>query len=170
MDVYRKNDLQHSGIKGQKWGTRRYQNKDGSLTEAGKQRYQHEQQKGTDANRRIRNWRTAQEFLMQEKNRNHYHEAIQAKEDAAQNKQNNDRYYQELENQINSTLSNQDGNSGFGGGNDNVRVKEITKRITKRIAATPIKDANSHGIPSNVSKIISKARSAKIIKKEKVVE
>ena len=31
--------LQHWGIKGQKWGVRRYQNKDGSLTSAGKKRY-----------------------------------------------------------------------------------------------------------------------------------
>lgn len=29
----------HHGVKGQKWGVRRYQNKDGSLTEAGKIRY-----------------------------------------------------------------------------------------------------------------------------------
>lgn len=31
--------LQHWGIKGMKWGIRRYQNKDGSLTTAGKKRY-----------------------------------------------------------------------------------------------------------------------------------
>ena len=31
--------LIHHGIKGQKWGIRRYQNEDGSLTEAGKARY-----------------------------------------------------------------------------------------------------------------------------------
>lgn len=31
--------LMHHGIKGQKWGVRRYQNEDGSLTEAGKARY-----------------------------------------------------------------------------------------------------------------------------------
>lgn len=34
MDYY----LQHHGIKGMKWGVRRYQNKDGSLTPAGKKR------------------------------------------------------------------------------------------------------------------------------------
>ena len=31
--------LAHHGIKGQKWGVRRYENPDGSLTEAGKKRY-----------------------------------------------------------------------------------------------------------------------------------
>lgn len=31
--------LEHHGIKGQKWGLRRYQNSDGSLTDAGKKRY-----------------------------------------------------------------------------------------------------------------------------------
>lgn len=33
------NSLSHWGIKGMKWGQRRYQNKDGSLTPAGKKRY-----------------------------------------------------------------------------------------------------------------------------------
>lgn len=32
------NELYHHGVKGQKWGVRRYQNKDGSLTSAGKRR------------------------------------------------------------------------------------------------------------------------------------
>lgn len=31
-------DLYHHGIKGMKWGVRRYQNKDGTLTAAGKKR------------------------------------------------------------------------------------------------------------------------------------
>lgn len=34
-------ELSHHGIKGQKWGVRRYQNEDGSLTAAGKQRYRY---------------------------------------------------------------------------------------------------------------------------------
>lgn len=32
-------ELYHHGIKGQRWGIRRYQNDDGSLTEAGRKRY-----------------------------------------------------------------------------------------------------------------------------------
>lgn len=37
-------ELQHWGIKGQKWGQRRYQNKDGSLTPAGVKRYNKEKE------------------------------------------------------------------------------------------------------------------------------
>ena len=32
-------ELRHHGIKGQRWGVRRYQNADGSLTAAGQRRY-----------------------------------------------------------------------------------------------------------------------------------
>ena len=35
-------ELYHWGIKGMKWGVRRYQNKDGSLTQEGKRRHEEE--------------------------------------------------------------------------------------------------------------------------------
>lgn len=44
-------DLQHHGIKGQKWGVRRFQNPNGSLTTAGKQRVS-EAKKRIDAKNR----------------------------------------------------------------------------------------------------------------------
>lgn len=57
------NDLQHHGIKGQKWGRRRYQNADGSLTPAGKQRYgsqeNFERQYDKDVKRNIEATKTA---------------------------------------------------------------------------------------------------------------
>jgi len=37
--VLESHDIQHHGVLGQKWGVRRYQNKDGSLTSAGIKRY-----------------------------------------------------------------------------------------------------------------------------------
>lgn len=38
-DLISSDELYHHGIKGQKWGVRRFQEKDGSLTPAGKERY-----------------------------------------------------------------------------------------------------------------------------------
>ena len=37
--VYYSSELTHWGVQGQKWGIRRYQNEDGTLTEEGKKRY-----------------------------------------------------------------------------------------------------------------------------------
>lgn len=43
------NELYHHGILGQRWGVRRYQNKDGTYTEAGKKRYGHNDRKKNDS-------------------------------------------------------------------------------------------------------------------------
>lgn len=47
MEGFKKDDLEHYGLKGQKWGIRKYQNKDGTYTEAGKKRYNREQKKAS---------------------------------------------------------------------------------------------------------------------------
>lgn len=45
--------LQHWGIKGQKWGVRRYQNKDGSLTSAGRKRYSDDSNRSSSSERKV---------------------------------------------------------------------------------------------------------------------
>lgn len=47
-------ELYHHGVKGQRWGVRRYQNKDGSLTSYGKNRYAKELAKLEAEKKRVR--------------------------------------------------------------------------------------------------------------------
>lgn len=47
------NELYHFGIKGQKWGIRRFQNADGTLTSAGKSRRNYNEKKHTDGSNRL---------------------------------------------------------------------------------------------------------------------
>lgn len=49
------NSLQHYGVLGMRWGVRRYQSKDGSLTPAGKKRYQKEMDKLKKEERMLKN-------------------------------------------------------------------------------------------------------------------
>ena len=46
--------LEHHGILGMKWGIRRYQNADGSLTSEGRERYNKMRSKGHENNERHR--------------------------------------------------------------------------------------------------------------------
>ena len=47
MDYYNNDYLMHYGVKGMKWGVRRYQNEDGTLTNAGKERYYNDQDRAS---------------------------------------------------------------------------------------------------------------------------
>lgn len=49
------NELYHWGVKGMKWGVRRYQNKDGSLTKAGERRYSRDLRERQDKNEKNTN-------------------------------------------------------------------------------------------------------------------
>lgn len=49
-------ELYHHGVKGQRWGVRRYQNKDGSLTSYGKKRYAKELAKLEAEKKRVRQY------------------------------------------------------------------------------------------------------------------
>lgn len=56
-------ELMHYGILGMRWGVRRYQNKDGSLTPAGKKHYQKEKSDKTD-------WKDKESFPKKEIHKN----------------------------------------------------------------------------------------------------
>ena len=56
-------ELQHHGIKGQKWGIRRFQNKDGSLTPAGKKRYDDDGENTIKPEKKSKPVRVAKSFV-----------------------------------------------------------------------------------------------------------
>lgn len=53
--IYENGELIHWGVKGMRWGIRRYQTKNGTLTKAGKRRYEKELAKAKDEARVLRN-------------------------------------------------------------------------------------------------------------------
>ncbi len=54
-EIFKEGELYHWGIKGMRWGVRRYQNKDGSLTPAGQKRIRAEQAKVRQEEQALKN-------------------------------------------------------------------------------------------------------------------
>jgi len=67
MDNY----LAHHGIKGQRWGVRRYQNEDGTLTSAGRKRYDDSDERDRRASvKRQREWNAKNASLLSDEELN----------------------------------------------------------------------------------------------------
>lgn len=64
----KENELYHHGIKGQKWGVRRFQNKDGTRTKAGKDRAKYVRERKLSDEQKLKkgNWKTGSEYLVGE--------------------------------------------------------------------------------------------------------
>lgn len=64
-------DLEHHGIKGQKWGVRRFQNKDGTRTKAGKDRAKYIRERGLSDEKKLskKGWKTGSNMLVGEVDR-----------------------------------------------------------------------------------------------------
>lgn len=61
----KQNELYHHGIKGQKWGVRRFQNKDGTRTKAGKDRAKYiRERKLSDEQKLKKNWKDGSGYLV----------------------------------------------------------------------------------------------------------
>ena len=77
MNVYQ-SELYHHGIKGQKWGVRRYQNPDGSLTAEGKKRYDKELQVGRERlTNRLKNTKSQVDSMQASVNKSNQRNAAQ---------------------------------------------------------------------------------------------
>lgn len=60
-NIYNNDELVHWGVRGMRWGVRRYQNKDGSLTDAGKKKLRAEQAKVREQERIVKNRKAVQD-------------------------------------------------------------------------------------------------------------
>lgn len=118
------NELYHHGILGQKWGVRRFQNPDGSLTEAGKKRYFAKYDKSSyelnEKGKRIEN----REYL--NRYTNNKRESLDQRMARIKKEANNEAWFDKSTNELNSVIKN--GNRILENGNT-VKINALQKHL-----------------------------------------
>ena len=92
------NELYHYGVLGMKWGVRRYQKKDGTLTNSGKRRYNKEMQKLKNEEKIIKNKKITQAKIEKLEAKRKSVEELKKKSEKASSKSND----KPKENSVNS--------------------------------------------------------------------
>ena len=102
--VSEKDYLEHHGILGQKWGVRRYQYADGSLTAAGKKRYK----KQLDKTLKKEEWKSASERYYRSKNRREVKERFDKDFENLPAKKRLDKAYEDWQNVVGKVSSDEE--------------------------------------------------------------
>ena len=126
---YSSDELYHHGIIGQKWGIRRFQNSDGTYTEAGKQRYGAKNDKQAEklANYQERQRRSSENYYEAvEKNLNNRQMKLEKKKQKATGVNR----LMKLSGKIDKTKELRD------------RKKEMSKKVSKNIGDMSVADMN----------------------------
>ena len=152
------NQLYHHGIPGMKWGIRRYQNKDGSLTPAGRKRAAKlEKQYNKVTGRKFNNQNNVQkQNVVKRKNVKEMSDDDLIQETRRINLENNYRSAQIRKQQLNPTKVSK--GKAF--------IKKVGKNVIAAAATEASKNVLRKFIEDSVADAIVKKKNTKIIKKQ----
>lgn len=122
------NELEHHGILGMKWGVRRYQNEDGSLTAAGKKRYNTMQDASSYARKEGDYWKNS--YNNEQQNLKEYEKKYSGKEGLKQYKKDSFEWDMS-DDDLDSLMSDKEAESYF---KSDMKVMKENAQSMKRMA------------------------------------